>query len=87
MKTIYLFEYQFKQEGFVFPKDGRMNYKSYVIVESETPDVWVNGEYVKYVSREAAITKFVEKYPHVNVNTVKISIFKGDIIDSCEPAN
>jgi len=77
MKTIYLFE--FKQDQSPSPsKNGIFNYKTFVIIDDEWLD---KQEDVK----NKAIYKFKEKYPHVDMTTVQISQFKGDIIDSCEP--
>jgi len=82
MKNIYLFEYQFKQE-----KRGLMNYKTYMIVDFERPDSTdEDGKIVKYIPREEAVKQFIEKFPHVDMKTVQISLFHGSIIDSCEPA-
>lgn len=82
MKTIYLFQYQFKQE-----KRGLLNYKTYIIVNDEGNEC-LRGlpNYCPLDTKEIASRKFVEKFPHVDFNSVEISIFKGDVIDSYEPA-
>jgi len=89
MKTIYLFEYKFKQDQSPSPsKNGIFNYKTFVIVDDEGHDIMLGApDYVPFDGKLEAINKFRAKYPHVNMTTVQISQFKGDIIDSCEPAN
>ena len=81
---IYLFQYTFVQDQ--MGKPAKFEYKTYVVVEEEKvclpEEIWSS----KLASRLIAVTKFITKYPHIDLSTVDISIFRGDIIDSCELA-
>jgi len=60
-----------------------VNYKTYMIVDTVRDDVILEDETVeKYLPREEAIKKFVEKFPHVDMKTVEICLFRGAMIDS-----
>jgi hypothetical protein len=90
MKTIYLFQYQFDPCPSVhssIKKRGLLNYKTFIIVrDNENPNLNDSEEFKFAQSKKVAVNKFKEKFPHVDLSTVNISIFNGDIIDSCEPA-
>ena len=86
MKTIYCFEYTFVQDQMGKPQ--KLEYKTYIIVEADSFGAEImdkNGDYIAYNSKNAAISKFTKKYPHVDMTTVYVSEFKGDFIDSFEP--
>lgn len=81
MKQIFKFEYQFKQE-----KRGLLNYKTFIIIEGDVEEYNKNPLLFNQDMLQNAINKFQEKLPHVDMETVEVSEFKGDMIDSCEVA-
>jgi hypothetical protein len=82
MKNIYLFEYQFKQE-----KRGLLNYKTYIIVENDNMEEYAKNPILFRQNMQIeAENKFKEKFPHVEFDTVEISEFRGDMIDTHEIA-
>lgn len=82
MKNIYQFTYQFKQD-----KRGLLNYKTFIIVQNDNLDEYAaNPVLFLQTMQQNAESKFKEKFPHVDFDTVGVSEFRGDMIDSCEPA-
>jgi hypothetical protein len=82
MKQIFKFEYQFKQD-----KRGLLNYKTFIIVQNDDIEAYNKNPFLfDQDMLQSAINKFQEKFPHVNFDTVEVSEFKGDVIDSCEVA-
>lgn len=72
MKNIYLFEYSFDNA-----KGKSFDNKTFVIVKDtdfENPPTVGEMETI-------ACYKFHNKFPHVDMQTVKFSVFNGDIID------
>ena len=87
MKNIYLFQYEFEQTEGRSRKTLIKNfiYKTFIVVDFERSDEKLENETVnKYIPREEAISIFVKNFPHVDIYTVTISLFNGNIIDSCE---
>jgi len=83
MKNIYLFQYEASTNSAIAYRN--FIYKTFIIVDSEHSDEKLeNGTVNKYIPREEAISIFVKNFPHVDIYTVTISLFNGNIIDSSE---
>jgi hypothetical protein len=63
-----------------------LNYKTYIIVNGDLEEYAKRPFIYLHEMQVIAEKKFKEKFPHIDTNTVKVSEFKGDMIDSYEPA-
>lgn len=80
MKNIYQFKYQFRQD-----KRGLLNYKTYIIIDGDPKHYEEHPLTFLQCMQAKAEFEFKEKFPHVDFDTVEVSEFRGDMIDSCEP--